>query len=295
MLTPDLESTSDSTLLGIAYALRPHQWYKQVILFIPLVYSGRATEPSAWATIALGALLFSVTAGCVYVLNDVFDREEDRDHPVKRHRPIASGQVPVGTATLVAVGGFLASGLLAFRLDHIYVTVLVAYVLLNVAYSSVLKQVFLIDMFVIGIGFVLRAYAGVALLDAPFSSWLFLTVFLAAFLLASGKRHSELVANDESEVRSNLDDFTADFSLFVLYVAASTLIVIYSLYTFFARQTEMMLTIPFAYYSVLRFSHLVLLRPTEQVHELLFQRDMLANFVLWGVVTVFILYVLSPV
>lgn len=290
MFTPDLESTGDSTLVGIWYALRPYQWYKQLIIIIPIVYAGKATEFDAWIYTVVGVLVFSLVAGCVYIINDILDRENDRNHPVKRHRPIASGQVPVRVAMLVAISGFLVSGAIALWLSTLFFTILFFYVVQNIAYSTVLKHVFLVDIFVVGTGFVLRATAGVVLIGAPLSPWLFLTVFLAAFLLASGKRRAELVRNETDSVRTSLDNSTPEFSLFLLFLSAATLLVVYSLYTFFAGNTEMMITIPFAYYSVLRFCHSILGRPTEQVQKILFQKDMVLNFSLWGVVTLIILY-----
>lgn len=289
MFGPNLESTGESMLAGILYELRPHQWYKQLILFIPLVYSGQATSLTAWTQITAGAIVFSLVAGCVYIVNDIFDREEDRKHPVKQHRPIASGQVSVRIAGIVATSGFLLAGSVAFWLDWLFLAVLITYLAQNLAYSAVLKHIFLVDLFVVGAGFVLRAVAGVILISAELSTWLFLTVFLTAFLLASGKRRAEFIPR-ENEARTSLDEFTEEFSTFVLFLSATTLLIVYSLYTFFTRGTVMMLTIPFAYYSVLRFCHLMLEHPTEQVDKHLFRRDMLTNFLLWGVATLIILY-----
>jgi 4-hydroxybenzoate polyprenyltransferase len=289
MFAPDLKSTGKSVLAGIWYELRPHQWYKQVLLFVPLVFSGQATSLTAWSQVIAGALVFSLLAGCVYIVNDIFDREEDRNHPIKQHRPIASGQVSVRIAKIVAIGGFLIVGGVALWLDWVLFLILVGYLVQNLVYSTILKNVFLIDIFIIGSGFVLRAIAGVAIISAPSSPWLLLTVFLAALLLASGKRRAEFKKFD-NEARTSLDNFTEEFSMFLLFLSATTLLVVYSLYTFFSRSTIMMLTIPFAYYSVLKFCYLMLEQPTEQVHEHLFRRDMLAVFTLWGVATLIILY-----
>lgn len=258
------------------------------------MYSGQATSLDSWSIIVAGAFIFSVISGCVYIINDIFDREEDRNHPVKQHRPIASGQMPVGIAALVAIGGIFLAGAAAFWLDQIFVLVIIAYILQNIAYSAVLKHLFLIDIFIVGTGFVLRALAGVLLIDATLSPWLFLSVFLAAFLLASGKRRAEVTSSNESNTRTSVENYTSDFSLFVLFISAATLLMVYSLYTFFARQTAMMVTIPLAYYSVLRICHLIVVQPTEQMYKLLFRRDMLTTFVLWGITTVTILYIPYP-
>lgn len=290
MSPPSAESAGESTLRGLWEELRPHQWYKQVILFIPLVYSGQAVVVTDWGRIMAGALVFSFVAGCVYIVNDILDREADREHPVKRHRPIASGLISVRIALTVAVAGLLAAGIVALWLDPFFLAVVSIYVAQNLAYSIFLKHILLVDIFLVGAGFVLRALAGVALIEAPLSPWLFLSVFLAAFLLASAKRYAEFVNASESATRASLDSFTPDFSLFLLFLASSTLLVVYSLYTFFARRTEMMVTIPFAYYSVLRFTNLLIIDPTEQINEILFHRDMVLNFILWGVVTIIVLY-----
>lgn len=113
MYAPDPESIPDSTLAGLAYELRPWQWYKQLVLVIPVVFSGSADDLSAWLHVIAGALLFSAIAGSTYILNDISDIEQDRNHPQKRHRPIASGVVSIPLALVFAGGLYVLAGVLS--------------------------------------------------------------------------------------------------------------------------------------------------------------------------------------
>jgi 4-hydroxybenzoate polyprenyltransferase len=292
MLSPDLESTGDSTLVGIAYELRPWQWYKQLVLFVAVLFSGNATDFDIWLRVTTGAVLFSVVAGATYILNDVSDVEEDRNHPTKRHRPIASGQVSVPTALGVGAVLYVIAGALSWRLSPTFFGLVALYIGQNITYSYILKDLLFIDLFSISAGFVIRAIAGVALVGSPLSPWLLLCTFLAALMLAISKRWGEHTVVDESaETRETLDTYTEPMLQFFFGSVATTLLMSYSLYTFFASELMMMLTIPFAFYSVFRFSQLTFVEAgTSRPQEFLVDQMLLTNAVLWGAVIVFVLY-----
>lgn len=292
MFSSNLESTGESTAVGLVYELRPWQWYKQLVLFVPLVFSGSANEFDLWIRLVSGGLLFSAVAGSTYIINDINDVDEDRQHPRKRHRPIASGQVPVRIAVAVAVSIYTVAGVLAWQLKPLFFVLIAAYVGQNLLYSYLLKNFFFVDLLSIATGFVLRVLAGIVLISVQLSPWLFLCTFLTALMLGVSKRWGEYESIEEpSETRENLDEYSVETLKFLFASVATMLLMSYSLYTFFARDIMMMLTIPFAFYAVFRFAHLTLVNGgADEPVDLLFDRPMMLNLCLWGVSLVFLLY-----
>lgn len=292
MIAPDLESTGDSTLRGLVYEIRPWQWYKQLILYLAVIFSGSAGELNAWIQTTFGAILFSAVAGATYILNDVRDREEDRQHPRKQHRPIASGQVSYIVAILCAIVLYVSVGALSWRLDRLFFGLIVLYTSQNFLYNFGAKKLLFVDLFSISAGFVIRAVAGVVLVSVALSPWLILCVFLTALMLGVSKRWGEKQDIDNpTEVRSTLSEYSPQTLQFLLGSVTTMLLITYTLYTFFAQDLAMMLTIPFAFYAVFRFVHLTFTNEgaTEPV-SLILDRSFLVNSLLWGVITIFILY-----
>jgi len=292
MFVPNLESTGESTLRGLAYELRPWQWYKQLILYIAVIFSGSAGNLDAWIQTTLGAILFSAVAGATYILNDVQDREADRRHPRKRHRPIASGQVTPSVAILSTAALYLGAGIVSWQLDRLFFGLIALYVVQNFPYSAGLKKFMFVDLFSISAGFVIRAVAGVVLVSAELSPWILLCTFLSALMLGISKRWGESQdVEDPAVIRTTLEDYSPRMLQFLLGSVATTLLMAYALYTFFARDLLMMLTIPFAFYAVFRFVHLTFVREgASEPAALLLDRGLLVNFTLWGLTTVLLIY-----
>jgi 4-hydroxybenzoate polyprenyltransferase len=283
-----------STVTGLAYSLRPWQWYKQLIILVPVAFSFRYFEIvnlGVWVRLVGGTAVFSLTAGGVYILNDVLDVEEDRKHPRKKHRPIASGRVPIAVATGVAIPIIIAGPVVGWWLAPAFGGLLGFYVLQNLLYSIVLKHIAFVDLIVIGVGFVVRALAGVVLVGAPISSWLILCTFLTALLLGVGKRQAELrTMDDATSTRASLSEYSADL-LRVMFVSVSgVLLVSYSLYTFLVRSDVMMLTIPFAFYAVFRYGYLTIEEDMKRPQRLFFDQPMVVNLLAWALVALSILY-----
>ena len=229
------------------------------------------TEPSTWLDLlgwsVVTFVLLCLISSADYLVNDVIDRESDRRHPTKRNRPIAAGLLSVRAALIwavifasVAIGGAFA---LTAPLTWHVGAVISGYLVLMVAYTLVLKHIVLIDMLVIGAGFVLRAMAGGLAIDVPISPWLYVVTALGALFLIINKRRAEITLL-ESEA-ANHRPILEEYSLALLdqigaLVTASTLIA-YGLYTFTAENlpdnNSMMLTIPFVLYGLLRYLYLV--------------------------------------
>ena len=248
--------------------MRPRQWYKNLIMYLAFFFTiDEAWSPSAdiaaglglFGVITLAFLLFSALTGAVYLVNDILDAESDRLHPRKRHRPVASGHLPVtaawASAAVLAVIGLGG----AFALEPVFGVISGVYVLANVAYSLALKHIVLVDVFVISGGMVLRAVAGAAIMQVPISPWLYLCTALAALLLALIKRRSQLMAagEDAASQRPSLSRYTVESLDRLIVITATASLIGYSLYTFTApnlpANDAMMLTIPFVAFGLFRY------------------------------------------
>jgi len=295
----DSTVVSFSTIRGFAQSLRPWQWYKQLIIFVPIAFSFQyfdVSDLTIWVRVVAGALVFCLTAGCVYVINDLMDIEEDRQHPRKKHRPIASGQLPPGVAAGIALPGLLVGPLVGWWIQPAFGALLGVYVLQNLLYSAGLKALVFVDLLIIGTGFVIRALAGVVLVGAPVSPWLIICTFFTALLLGIGKRWAELdVDAPDDAVRQSLEDYSFQMLQVMLFSVSGVLLVSYSLYTFFVRPDAMMATIPFALYAVFRYYYLVIEEGLERPSEMFFDKPMMGNLILWALLVFGILYVLPSV
>jgi len=267
-------------------ALRPRQWTKNLLLFVGVMFTvnqnWRFGEPSMWWALSrasLGFLTFCALASGIYLLNDVRDIEHDRQHPVKQKRPVAAGLVSVPLA--VTLGAILLFGGMAasWWLRPVYGAVAIFYVVMQVSYILRLKHVVIVDVFILAMGFVLRAVSGVLLLSAYISPWLYILTFLGALFLGLCKRRHELMLLNERAAthRRALAEYSAQFLDQMIATAAASTIMAYSLYTFtargFAETHLMMLTIPHVLYGLFRYLYLVYQRGLGGSPEELFLRD----------------------
>jgi 4-hydroxybenzoate polyprenyltransferase len=279
--------------------MRPRQWTKNLAVFAAIVFSGNLFEPRLLAITVLAFVSFCFTASALYAVNDVLDAERDRQHPIKRNRPVASGRMRPAAA-LALSGALLAAGVaIAVAIGLPFLAAIGAYVALQLLYAFALKNVLIVDMLVIAAGFVLRAVAGAEAISVPVSPWLVLCTGLLALFLASAKRRHEIVLlrGASADHRPVLSEYSAELlDSFMVTLSAAT-ITSYALYTFFETRAPMhlmMLTIPFVIYGVLRYQYLVLRREGGGRPEdvLLGDGPILLDIVLWVTSAVVVLYVL---
>ncbi len=286
---------------ALLVSLRPHQWTKN-LLVVPaaLVFSKHLFETDAALRVGLALVVFCALSGAVYLVNDLADLERDRLHPRKRLRPLASGALPVPVARVAAVLLFVAGLGGGLALGPGFVAVGLAYVVLNLAYSFGLKNVVILDVLAVSLGFVLRAVAGALAIDVHFSSWLLVCTILLALFLSLAKRRHELVLLDTSagDHRSILAEYTPYLLDQMIAVVTASCLTAYAFYTLAPEtvekyQTERLaLTIPFVIYGIFRYLYLVHRReeggsPTD---VLLTDRPLLAAAALWAVAVVVIVY-----
>jgi len=289
-----------STAASLLVSLRPDQWTKNLIVFAALIFSRQLLDPAALALASAAFLIFCALSGAVYLINDVSDREADRQHPLKRRRPIASGALSPATALGWAVVLSVAALASAFALKPLFGWTAAAYLALFVLYTRWLKHVVVLDVLSIAIGFVLRAVSGGVIIGVPVSDWLLVCTLLGALFLGLAKRRHEITlladgAKGHRRILEEYDPYLLDQMIAV--VAAATLVayVIYCVspetHAYFGTDL-LVLTTPFPIYGLFRYLYLVHRKegggsPSEM---LLVDRPLLGCVALWGVAVVVIIY-----
>ncbi len=213
--------------------LRPKDWAKNLFLFIPLFFAGEISNASKIGELLLGFLAFSFVASSIYIINDYRDVEDDRKHPTKRNRPIASGAVP-GNVALVICGILLAAGFgLAWSIRDKFVFVLGIYFVINLFYSLGLKNVPILDILILAAGFVLRIKAGSVISFIPLSEWIVIMVFLLAVFMAIGKRRDDVLLKVSSgtDMRKSIKGYNLELLNVLLALVCAVIVVAYFMYT----------------------------------------------------------------
>ncbi|MHB1261360.1 MAG: UbiA prenyltransferase family protein [Thermoplasmatota archaeon] len=277
-----------SRLPPLLALLRPRQWYKNILVLVPLLFSGHLGTTSLWPAVGATFLAFCALSGAVYASNDVVDAARDRAHPRKRHRPVASGRVSPALAITLALL-LAAAGLAALAwVNALTFTMGVAYLLLQCAYNGGVKRLLLWDAIAVAFGFVLRALAGTTALElGPPTEWLIVCTFLFALYLALAKRRAELLhleqGQGEAEAhRPVLAAYNPAFVEQTMQTSATLLLMAYTLYTFFGPDKWLMFTLPFAFYGVFRHSWLVQAgRVADEAEAMWRDRALQANTALW--------------
>ena len=286
---------------GIVLSMRPVQWTKSLMLFLPLAFSWSLDETGPAGELFLralaGAAIFCVLSGAVYIINDIFDRERDREHPRKRGRPIASGELPVGAAQTTAVLMLALALAGSFLLEPSFGIVSVAFLAMSLGYSAFLKRLIILDVMMVSSGYLLRVVAGALIIDVTASPWLYTTIGLGALFIALSKRHSELVAagrNAENQ-RAVLGQYSQPFLSQLISITSTSTLVAYALYTFEAgtvpENHSMMLTVPFVVFGLFRYLHLVNQTNEAETPEKLIIHDMplIIDILLWATTAMIVL------
>ena len=283
-------------MLALIVAMRPKQWTKNLLVFGGLLFTIDAHHDAHdFLRVVLGFAAFSLLSSCTYLLNDVLDAESDRQHPKKRYRPIASGELSPAAATTVAV--LLAIGTLALSLTFggwRFGLCALMYMGLTTAYTLRLKHVVIIDLLVLASGFVLRTIAGAWVIPVPISEWLVLCTLLLALFLAISKRRGELIAVSQGRrhARPILSEYSAAMLDQMSAIVTSALLMSYALYTIqsetaIRHHLAMMATIPFVIYGIFRYLYLIHRHDKgETPDEVLLQdRPLIVAILLWALTT----------
>jgi len=305
-------------LWGLIKATRPRQWIKNFAVFAALIFSGTLLDHTNQIKTLQAFLLFCIFSSSTYLLNDVFDINRDKLHPFKRKRPIASGLLPAPVAVSLALLLIIIFLPFSYKLSPAFFFAALTYLLLQLFYSTYLKQVILLDVLVIAAGFVLRVYSGVWVIDAHLNVWFLLSVTSFALFLAIGKRRSErtLMEGQASSHRETLLHYPENLLDILTSMFATSAWLTYAFFAFlqppikagqvfssllggfelpFAQAKYLMVTVPVVIYAVMRYLYIIYEKKEGESPErvLLSDQPMLTATMLWLVLVIGIIYYLG--
>lgn len=304
------------TVIDLISSLRPQQWIKNFAVLAPAFFAGQILNSGNWGTLGWAFLLLSLASSGSYLLNDLLDRSHDRIHPLKSHRPIASGRLHPALVVVVAVALISFSLWQARALPIYFGLILAAFVMLQIGYSLFLKRIILLDIMAIAATFSLRVFAGAFVLPVPISSWLIMTTVTLSLLLAIGKRRGEVtlmthkLADRHREVLSHYPTILLDGLTFMM--ATATLIT-YALFSFnqpenvtrqklseilpqtLANPKWMMATVPFVIYGIFRYLYVIYEKREGSSPERILVRDLplLLTVLGWVGAVYFAIYIVA--
>ncbi len=288
-------------ILEVVKSLRISQWIKNFFVFAPLIFSQNVFNwPLLFRTI-IAFVLFCILSGAAYILNDIRDVQEDRVHPVKSKRPLASGKLKTSHALFACILLALAGLGGGFLIDISFFIALLVYLLLQIAYSSWLKHVVIIDVLVVAAGYLIRVIAGGLAVEIQISPWLFICTFLIALFLALSKRRHELVLLDKKAEthRPILKEYTPQLLDQMIAVVTASTVISYCLYTISSETVakfgtkNLLFTVPFVLYGIFRYLYLVHQKDEGGSPEALIIKDkpLLVDVFLWIAAAMLILYI----
>jgi 4-hydroxybenzoate polyprenyltransferase len=281
--------------------MRPKQWTKNIILFAPLIFSQNITNKQLAIYSFISFIVFCILSGSVYILNDLIDIEQDKVHPLKSKRPIASGRLrPIYAVITFLVLLALSAYISLTYLNYLFILVAGSYLILQIAYSTILKHIVIIDVFSIAAGFLLRVIAGAEAIEVTFSTWLFFCTILLALFLALSKRRHEIILLDEKAInhRKILFEYSADLLDQMISIVTTTTLIAYILYTISPETVakfgtdNLKYTVPFVLYGIFRYLYLMHQKNEGGSPErvLLNDKPILITVILYCLTACYILY-----
>jgi 4-hydroxybenzoate polyprenyltransferase len=289
-----------SLAFSLLLSLRPAQWTKNLLVFAGLLFGRRLFDFPSDVDAVSAFAVFCALSGAVYLVNDVADRDSDRQHPLKAQRPIASGALPVPVALGVALALAAIALVAAYAIGPAFAIVAATYLALQITYSFALKHVVIIDVLTIAIGFVLRAVGGAVAVQVEIGHWLLVCTILLALFIALAKRRHEIVLLADGAVshRPSLGEYTPYLLDQMIGVVTASTLVSYVFYTISPETqakfgtTWLGLTIPFPLYGIFRYLYLVHQRDGggSPADMLLTDRPLLACVALWALTVALIIY-----
>jgi 4-hydroxybenzoate polyprenyltransferase len=288
-------------ILLLLKAMRPSQWTKNLLIFAALFFSNNLSNDSAILTSAKAFIIFCLAASSIYLINDIIDIKEDRNHPLKKNRPIASGRLNPSVSGGIAAGCLLFSVIYAFMIRRNFGYTILIYIVLQMAYFLFLKRKVIFDVLSVSFGFVIRAVAGAEAIAVVISPWLFICTFLLALFIILGKRRAELTTYREAaQHRKILEEYSPRFLDQMISIATASTLVAYSIYTLSERTikefgtTNLVYTIPFVIYGIFRYLYLIYKKAKGDYPETILLTDipLLIDVVLYSLAVMVILYII---
>jgi len=276
--------------------MRPWQWYKNLLIFLAPIFMGQLFDFSLFISVLIGFVSLCLVSSSNYIINDLIDKKKDIIHPEKKNRPIASGLVKSYEAVIFAIILLFFSLLIGYYVSFGFLIIVIILFSLTTAYSLFLKNEVFVDLLIIAINFILRALSGVYVfpIRIEISPWLILCTFFLSLFLSTGKRYSEinLLKEDLDKYRVTLKHYTKKITDSLMIIATVSLIISYSLYSFLSQYQWLLITIPIAMYTILRYLHLIysgsnIPRNPEKVIK---DSRMVISVVIWFVMILFLIY-----
>ncbi len=264
--------------------IRIRQWYKNLVVYLAIFFSGNILSFNLLFKSTLGFLSLCLISSANYILNDIIDVKSDRQHPEKRFRPIANGRIGIFSALVMVVLLVIASIEIAYFLDLYFLLSVVLIFSISQLYTLFLKKELFADILAIAINFVLRAVSGAFIIHVYISPWLILCPFFLSLFLSVSKRRSEMF------IKKN--NYSPELTNALMLISTTTLIISYSLYSFLSQQNKLLITLPFVLYGIFRFLYLVYSGSiiARQAERFWTDTRLVFSICLWGLVTLIILY-----
>jgi len=295
----DFKFKGDNVIIEIVKLIRPHHYIKNLFVLAPIFFSGLITNEVLLNQSLIAFILFSLAASSVYILNDIMDVSEDRLHPKKKNRPIASGSVPVSIAWIILTCFVVASLVGSWYISANLTYVLILYIVMNILYSLGMKHLSIIDVTMISMGFVLRIFAGSVIIETDPSMWIILMTFLLSFFLGLSKRRDDVLMNANGlKTRKNIDGYNLDFVNAAMVVMASVVIFSYISYTISDLTQERLgtdylyLTVLFVIIGIFRYFQITFVEENSGSPTKIMINDRFSqiNIALWLITYSYIIY-----
>lgn len=300
-------------LKNVILVARPVHWIKNISIFAALIFSGTLFIPSYLKTSLLAFVSFCLISSSAYIFNDIIDKKRDQLHPFKKYRPIASGKISTNIALVESLFLSLCSLFIANKVNDIFLTLIVAYLILQVLYSLVLKNFAILDILIIATGFILRIYGGAFAINAHLSVWFLLCVISVSLFLASGKRRAELNTgeNNKTKTRLSLSNYNKELLNSYVTMFGNAAWLSWSLFAFFESprislpiwlilaeisktitiNKLLMTTIPIVIFAIMRYEKLIFDNKTERPEKLILTDiPLVASVLIWGIMIIWIFY-----
>ena len=252
-------------LADIVELIRPYQWYKNLVIFLPIIFGGVLFDFNAFSKTVLGLVSLCCVSSFNYVINDIMDKDYDKNHPEKKTRPLACNKIKIGEALIVAFLLLLISLAIALSLSRYFVLCILALVVLTQLYTFYFKNEVILDIILIALNFVIRSVSGAVVIltnNKPYisiSSWLILCTFFLSLFISVGKRESDLIflGKNAKKHKEVLGYYRGSLTQAMMIITTSSLIISYSLYSFLSVYKSIILTLPIAMYAIFRYLFLI--------------------------------------
>jgi 4-hydroxybenzoate polyprenyltransferase len=285
-----------SKLRIIASQLRVRQWVKNALVFSPILFSGERGQWTYFWDTSICAIAFCLLSSSSYILNDILDLKADREHPSKRNRPLAAGKLSLLSVVTLGLMCLFLSLFLAFYVRPTLILVFLLYLLINLAYSTYLKHIVIVDIFCVASGFVLRALAGALAIHVVLTGWFLLCTTFGAMFIALEKRRQELnlISTGKKAARRALEQYSPNLIRRMESILVASIVTSYAFYSFQSPHGQwMMITVPFVLYGVMRYQYVSERGDLAGTPEEIFWKDgpIQLTLILWTITCWIVIYV----